>query len=83
MNSRDFCFWLQGLFELGNPEALDRSQVDAIKAHLALVFKHDIGTDGKCDHAAPAPTRVTKPAFPYPHGVVGTTLPDGPATLIC
>lgn len=55
MNSRDFCFWLQGLFELSSPESLDRSQVDCIKQHLGLVFRHDIGTDGKCDHPAPRP----------------------------
>ena len=56
MNSRDFCFWLQGLFELGHPETLSPIQVAKIKQHLNLVFKHDIGTDGKCDHE-PVTTR--------------------------
>src|ERR1700690_700102 len=44
MTSRDFCFWLQGLFEL-NPEdnkSLTENQVRLIKAHLNLVFKHEI-----------------------------------------
>ena len=52
MKSRDFCYWLQGYFELhGNrpvrPEphddmALSGYQVEMIRKHLALVFKHDI-----------------------------------------
>jgi len=33
MTSRDFCFWLQGFFE---------RQTKIVKAHLALVFKHEI-----------------------------------------
>lgn len=57
MNSRDFCFWLQGFFELADPESgLSQDQKVAIKQHLELVFKHDIGADGKCDHA-PSPAR--------------------------
>ena len=42
MNSRDFCYWLQGLFELGNPVVLDEKQTDLIKRHLNLVFYHEI-----------------------------------------
>ncbi len=42
MTSRDFCFWLQGMFELGQPTALNESTTAAIKAHLALVFVHEI-----------------------------------------
>jgi hypothetical protein len=42
MTSRDFCFWLQGLFELANPQALTAEQTAAVKRHLALVFKHEI-----------------------------------------
>jgi hypothetical protein len=54
MTSRDFCFWLQGYFEIGTggpraPEpatdprdVLSKDQVDVIKKHLALVFKHEI-----------------------------------------
>ncbi len=50
MTSRDFCFWLQGFFELGSagdlpatgPESLTASQTAQVKAHLALVFKHEI-----------------------------------------
>jgi len=42
MTSRDFAYWLQGLFELGNPKALDERQTDLVKRHLAMVFVHEI-----------------------------------------
>lgn len=42
MTSRDFCFWLQGAFELSNPKTLDEEAVESIKAHLSLAFLHDI-----------------------------------------
>jgi hypothetical protein len=42
MTSRDFCYWLQGVFEVGNPETLDHKQLQVVKAHLAMVFEHEI-----------------------------------------
>lgn len=42
MTSRDFCYWLQGLFELGYPNSLDAHQVRLIKKHLNMVFYHEI-----------------------------------------
>ena len=42
MTSRDFVYWLQGLFELGNPTTLDAAQTASVKAHLAMVFVHEI-----------------------------------------
>lgn len=48
MTSRDFCYWLQGFFEINGsagqscPPSLDASQTDMVKRHLALVFKHEI-----------------------------------------
>lgn len=46
MQSRDFCYWLQGLFELTDIDiskhGLTGEQVITIKKHLALVFKHEI-----------------------------------------
>ena len=43
MTSRDFCYWLQGFFEL-NPgvDLITTKQAELIKRHLALVFKHEI-----------------------------------------
>ena len=42
MKSQEFCYWLQGFFELQNPETLTEDQVQAIKNHLNMVFLHDI-----------------------------------------
>ena len=42
MTSRDFCFWLQGFYELNDPKTLDAEQTKLVKAHLNLVFKHEI-----------------------------------------
>lgn len=44
MNSREFAYWVQGYFEInGNKsEGLSVQQVDIIKRHLSLVFKHEI-----------------------------------------
>ena len=42
MTSRDFCYWLQGFFELKDTEGVTSEQATIIKKHLALVFKHEI-----------------------------------------
>ena len=46
MTSRDFCYWLQGYFEIsGDKTRLAPISVEAaevIKNHLAMVFKHEI-----------------------------------------
>lgn len=50
MTPRDFCYWLQGYFEISlrGDEELSRTQIERIKSHLALVFAHSIDpeTDG-------------------------------------
>lgn len=43
MTSRDFCFWLQGYFEISNiDQPLYEDQLKIIKKHLAMVFVHEI-----------------------------------------
>lgn len=44
MTSRDFCYWLQGFFEIhgADSSSLTSKQVDMVQKHLALVFKHEI-----------------------------------------
>ncbi len=42
MNSVDFCFWLQGHFEISDSCSITDKQVEIIKNHLNLVFKHEI-----------------------------------------
>lgn len=44
MTTRDFCYWLQGMFELTGVTSLDPRQVQTIRNHLDLVFVHDIDT---------------------------------------
>jgi len=53
MKSRDFCYWLQGYFELSDSsnEGLSQRRVDAIKNHLNMVFKHEIDPSvGSVEH---------------------------------
>ena len=42
MKSRDFCFWLQGFFELSDDQAISATKAKMIQDHLALVFAHEI-----------------------------------------
>lgn len=49
MTSRDFCYWLQGYFELcdlnlnAEPSlVLTKDQVKVMRNHLNMVFKHEI-----------------------------------------
>jgi hypothetical protein len=50
MTSRDFCYWLQGFFEVNDAglegvkveQGLIGARVECIKRHLNLVFKHEI-----------------------------------------
>lgn len=47
MQSRDFCYWLQGFFEITAAQGrgdinMNSAQTEMIKNHLALVFKHEI-----------------------------------------
>ncbi len=46
MTSRDFCYWLQGYFEIlapaMNDQSLSAKQVAVIQNHLRMVFKHEI-----------------------------------------
>lgn len=42
MKSVEFCYWLQGLFELGKPVALSEEQTNLVKRHLDMVFIHEI-----------------------------------------
>lgn len=45
MTPTNFCYWLQGYFELHGkigPEGLSQSQADLIQKHLSMVFEHSI-----------------------------------------
>lgn len=77
MNSRDFAFWLQGIFELGEVTSFNEKQTEMIRRHLSLVFIHEIDPsmsadpevqaklneahDGSSPAVVPAPVYVPKP----------------------
>ncbi len=42
MTSRDFCYWLQGFFEIADAKELNVRQTEDVRRHLALVFRHEI-----------------------------------------
>lgn len=42
MTSRDFCYWMQGFFELSHATKITEKEFGTIKNHLAMVFKHEI-----------------------------------------
>jgi hypothetical protein len=84
MQSRDFCYWLQGFFEVqsstfneaNKPEVtgLTASQVSMIRNHLNMVFVHEIdpAMGGKAHQAKLNET----------HGGVGGQ-PGGPVVYRC
>lgn len=42
MTSRDFCYWLQGFFELSDEDTLYGDQIQKVRNHLNMVFIHEI-----------------------------------------
>lgn len=42
MTSRDFVYWLQGFFEISEAKDLGPKEVEIIRRHLNMVFKHEI-----------------------------------------
>jgi hypothetical protein len=53
MKSRDFCYWLQGFFEISQESSLSPNQVQVVKNHLNMVFKHEIDpSNGSPEHNA-------------------------------
>lgn len=82
MTSRDFCYWLQGYFEIGNatgdpiPQELCSAQVDCIRSHLAMVFKHEIDPSmGPKEHQLDLSKLHQMPLggsllSPYPQGLI-------------
>lgn len=53
MKSQEFCYWMQGLFELAEPVELNAKQTDLIKRHLNMVFLHEIDPSYPVDQQKP------------------------------
>lgn len=73
MTSRDFCYWLQGYFELlpnELPASLTPYQVDTVRKHLSLVFLHEIDPSvGPPEHqAALNAVHSASPSFKFSDG---------------
>lgn len=41
MSPENFCYWLQGFFELTDPKELTDLQIKMIRQHLQLVFRKE------------------------------------------
>jgi hypothetical protein len=41
MKSTEFCYWLQGWFELEEPTSINSERTQLIKNHLNMVFAHE------------------------------------------
>jgi hypothetical protein len=48
MKSLEFCYWLQGLFELQEVQSLNSKQTELIKRHLKMVFAYDKQPNNFC-----------------------------------
>lgn len=70
MNSVDFCYWLQGYFEISDSKSITDKQVEIIKNHLNLVFKHEIDPMRESETTTPSnvlnQTHQGKSAFKTP-----------------
>jgi hypothetical protein len=67
MKSVEFCYWLQGMFEIVPPvDGLSQRQVETIKRHLDMVFIHEIDKGYPAEQQASldaAHTATPKPPF--------------------
>lgn len=65
MTPENFCYWLQGWFELNDVQGLDKREasietVDVIKEHLALVFTKVTSTSVRnCENVQLEPIKMT------------------------
>lgn len=75
MKAVEFCYWLQGVFEVADLRSLDEKQTDLVKRHLNMVFVHDI------DPSYPEGQQKTLNAIhssPNSHLTPGPQIPGGP-----
>lgn len=84
MTSRDFCFWLQGYFEISGEQTIAGNQVEVIKRHLALVFTHEIDPSmGDAAHQIDLNTVHVGSIFDQ-HSIGGEVqTPSGPVKYRC
>lgn len=93
MTSRDFCFWLQGVFEVGGATQFDAAQTELIRQHLELVFVHEIDPSmGPPEHQAkldavhsPQKADETRPPITAKdvEKLIKSHAPSGPLVIRC
>lgn len=75
MKASEFCYWLQGYFEISGatpeePGTINSEQSAIIQRHLALVFVHDLDPKQVADKLQAIHDKKDKPQF-------GGTGPNG------
>jgi hypothetical protein len=76
MTSRDFCYWLQGFFELSGNDTINAGQVKQIKDHLNMVFLHEIDP-------SMGPPKHQKLLTEAHHGNLSVFDPNAPVVYRC
>lgn len=87
MTSRDFCYWLQGYFEINDnqprppeyAESLNSSQIKIIKQHLNYVFD-EIGRQQNPLAGIPSPTLDPRKTL-FSEGLLRDGIP--PSGAVC
>lgn len=69
MKAVEFCYWLQGVFEVAKVTSLDAEQTDLVKRHLAMVFVHEIDPSYPAAQQ-PALNAAHRPPAKDPHTVL-------------
>lgn len=64
MKATEFCYWLQGVFEVAKLTELDADQTALVKQHLHMVFIHDIDPSYPKDQQEALNNAHLKPGYP-------------------
>jgi|GEM_PF-1619793 hypothetical protein len=79
MTAREFCYWLQGYYELGGSTELNANQLGTIKNHLAMVFKHEIDPSAGSPEHQTALSQLHNGQFENLEDVVKKIIQENPA----
>lgn len=71
MTERDFCYWLQGFFEINGVDGekdllLNHQAVKTIKEHLQLVFRKETGAGSAHPSPLSFPYKTEQPMCSFP-----------------
>lgn len=89
MTPEQFIYWLQGFLEIADPKKLDKTQIQIIKDHIALVMTKETPYRGQTQLQPPYLPQVDIPYIHQPSIVCATpdqtltTYPDPLTTRFC